>query len=125
MSTAYAIVRTSVRRNAPPRVEILSVVWREAFKRQLRHVQHLPVARFPFHEHEQDALGHQAPAHEPQDLAGWFVKPLGVIDEADQWPSRGRFGEQTEHRETDEEPIWSVPRHNPERDLQRSLLWLR
>lgn len=41
MSTAYAIVRTSVRRNAPPKVEILSVVWREADA--VEHVRRLNV----------------------------------------------------------------------------------
>jgi hypothetical protein len=73
-------------------------------------------------EQEDDRLRLQAPGQERQDLRRRRVKPLGIVDEAEQRHVLGGAGQQAEHREPDEEAIGARAQAQPERRRKRLLL---
>ena len=81
-------------------------------------------AGFADRKDHQHRLGDQSPGHESQNLTGRGVKPLRIIDNAQQRPPHRRFGQQAEHGEGHEEAIGNLARGEPERDPKRVLLRL-
>jgi hypothetical protein len=56
-------------------------------------------------EHERDLLGEEPAGHEPQDLGGGLVEPLGVLDHTDQRLGLGDLGHQRQGGQPDQEPV--------------------
>jgi hypothetical protein len=83
------------------------------------------LTRFPDREQEHDRLSEQTPADKSQDLARWFIEPLGIVDKANQRAFRGHLGKQAKYGKAHKKPIRSVPVREPEHDPQRLLLPLR
>ena len=75
--------------------------------------------------HQRDLLGQQAAGHEPEDLRGGVVEPLGVIDDADQRLGLGDLGQQRQGGQPDQEPVRGVPLAQPERRAERIALRAR
>ena len=82
----------------------------------------LHVARLANREHHRDRLGLEATCDERQDLGGFAVEPLHVVDHAHERPLLGRVGQQAERSETEQEAIRSRSLGQPERQPQRLLL---
>ena len=76
-------------------------------------------------EHDAHRLPRQPARHEPEHLRGGPIKPLGVIDHADQRPLVGRLAQQTQDRRTEQEPVRRRPGTQPERGSQGVALRLR
>jgi hypothetical protein len=70
-------------------------------------------------EDQTDRLRHQAPRHEGEHLRGGAIKPLGVVDQADQWALPGRLRQQAQDGQGDQEPVRRRPGMQTERDPQR------
>jgi hypothetical protein len=73
-------------------------------------------------EHDPNRIGEQASGDERQRQRRGLIEPLRVIDHAQQRTVLGHLREQTEHGQSDEEPIRSRARAQPEHDLQRPAL---
>ena len=80
------------------------------------------LARFTRGEHDPDRLGQQPPRHEGQRQRRGLIQPLRVIDDTQQRTLLGHLREQAQHRQPDEEPIWSGAGAQPEHDLERLAL---
>ena len=79
-------------------------------------------ARVALGEEQDDRLGGQSPSHEGQHLGGGTIEPLDVIDGADQRLRLRRLGEQTQDRQSDQEPIGLRAGAQAERGRQRVAL---
>lgn len=77
--------------------------------------------RVPYGEDQRDPLGVQPAGREDQRLRRRPVQPLRVVDQAEQRLLLGQFGEQRQHRQSDEEPVAAARRGvpHPERRPQR------
>ena len=73
-------------------------------------------------ENQGDRFGEQSPGDERQRLLGGMIEPLGVVDHADERSLLGGVGQQTQHRQPDEEAIRRVAGAQPERRAQRVAL---
>ena len=71
-----------------------------------------------------DSAG-QAPGHEREHLGRGPIKPLDVIDQAEQRLLLRRVGEQAEHGQPDEKSIGLRARAQAERGRERVTLWRR
>ena len=76
-------------------------------------------------EQEDDGLGGQATGHECQHLDRGPIKPLDVIDKAEQRMLLRGVRQQAEHGEPDEKSIGLRARAQTERGRQRVTLWRR
>jgi hypothetical protein len=72
-------------------------------------------ARFARREDQRHRLGQQAPGHKRECLRRSTIKPLRVVDDAQERLLAGRLRQQTQEREPDEESIRRVCRPQPER----------
>jgi hypothetical protein len=93
----------------------------QALDEQLRQ-SHQVVTRRARREHQADRFCLQATRNEREDLRRGAIKPLLVIDQADQRPLLGHVRQQTQHRQPDQETIRRRPRTDAERRLQRIAL---
>jgi hypothetical protein len=76
-------------------------------------------------DHQTDGFGLQPAGHESQDLSGGAIEPLLVVHHADQRALLGDVGEQTQHRQGQQEPVGRRAGGEAERDPQCSALWHR
>jgi hypothetical protein len=83
------------------------------------------VAQLSCREHDRDLLCDQTTSHKGEGPRGRAVKPLCVIEEADEGLLLSGFGQQAQHRETDQESIRCGSPPDPECDGKRVLLRLR
>lgn len=98
----------------------------QAAEQELRQADEVAVViRLPHREHERHVLREQPPGHETQDLARGAVKPVGVIDEAEDGLLLGDLGEQGQGPERHQETVRRIPGHEAQRDAQCALLGLR
>ena len=79
----------------------------------------LHCARLANRENHSDRLSLQATRDERQDLRGFPVEPLHVVDHAHERPLLGDIGQQAERSETEQEAIRSRSLGQPERQPQR------
>ncbi len=73
-------------------------------------------------EHQPNRLRQQAPRHERERLDGHPVKPLRVVDDADERLVLGHVGQQAEDGQADQEAIRRRTCAHAERDVQRVTL---
>jgi len=64
----------------------------------------------------------QPPGHERENLGGGPVEPLLVIHQAHQRPLSGHVGQQAEHGQPDQEPVWRGASAETERGAERRTL---
>ena len=76
-------------------------------------------------EQKDDRLGRQPPSHEREHLCRGPIKPLDVIDEADQRALLRRVGQQAQNGEPDQKSIGLRARAQAKRGRQRVTLWRR
>jgi hypothetical protein len=76
-------------------------------------------------EDQAHRLRSQAPGHEPQHLGRGVIRPLLVIDQAQQRPLPRHLGQQAQHRQANHEPVRRRPRTDSERGPQRITLRTR
>ena len=69
-------------------------------------------------EHQRHRLRHQPAGGERQRLRRGPIQPLRVVDHTHQRPLGRRIGQQTQHSQTDQEPIRFGPGGQPERGAQ-------
>jgi hypothetical protein len=79
-------------------------------------------ARFAHGEEQPDRLRTETARDERQRLLGGHVEPLRVVHDADQGSVLRGVGEQTQDRQTDEEPIRRVAVAQTKRDAKRIAL---
>ena len=87
-------------------------------RRQLLEIR----ARFARGEDDPDLLGQQAAGDERQRQRRCMIKPLRVVDDAQQRPLVGQLGEQAQHGQADQEPVRRGAGAEPEHDLERVTL---
>ena len=87
--------------------------------------QLLEPARLALCEEQDDRLRRQAPGDEREHLCRGAIKPLDVIDDADQRLLVRRVGQQAEHGQPDQKSIGLRARAQTERGRQRVTLWRR
>ena len=81
------------------REQLARVVARQRPERQIRQSgQLIKLAWLALREQQDNRLRQQPPRHEGEYLCRGPVKPLGVIDQAQQGPFLGGVGQQAEHR---------------------------
>ena len=73
-------------------------------------------------EHQADRISSQPACHEPQRLHRSAIEPLLVVDDADQRPLPGNLGQETQHGQTDQEPVGRRAGVDAERGPQRIVL---
>ena len=73
-------------------------------------------------EYQSDRVGAEAAGVEPECLGRGLVKPLLVVDQADQGAFSGYLRQQVERRQANDEPVRRRPRDEPEGGPQRVLL---
>ena len=97
----YALIE----RRADDRGEQLArILVREPLQPQVRQPrQFIELGGSADGEQQHDRLRSEPPGHERQHQGRGLIKPLGVIDQAEQRQLLGGIGQQAEHRETDEE----------------------
>jgi hypothetical protein len=76
-------------------------------------------------EQETDGLRGKASGHEGEHLCRGPIKPLDVIDDADQRMLLRRVGQQAEQGQSDQKSIWLRARAQPERGRHGVTLWRR
>jgi hypothetical protein len=76
-------------------------------------------------EDQPDRFCAQTARRDRQDQRGRKIKPLLVIDEADERPFVGNLGEQAQDRQPDQKPVCGRPVAHAERGAQRVTLWDR
>ena len=105
------------------REQLVRAIGRQPPQWQVRQAGELvKLARLALREQQHNRLGLQAPRHERQYLCRGPVKPLGIIDQAQQGPFLGGVGEQAEQRQADQEPVGLRPGAQPERRPERLAL---
>jgi hypothetical protein len=70
-------------------------------------------------EHKSDLLCEEAASDEGKRTGRLAVKPLCVIDDAQQWLFVGRFGQETEDSQSDQEDLGSLSGAQPQGDGKR------
>ena len=73
-------------------------------------------------EDQPDGLRAETARDEGQRLCGGLVEPMGVVHDADDRPLLRDVGEQTQDRQTDEEPIRRIATAQTKRDAKRIAL---
>ena len=76
----------------------------------------------PGREHQADRISSQPPRREPQRLRRSVIEPLLVVDDADQRPLPGHLRQETQHGQTDQEPVRRRAGADAERGPQRIVL---
>lgn len=98
----------------------------EAVEDQFRQPRQLSISAWlADRKQHQHGLGEDSPRHKAEHLSGYRVKPLCVINDAQQRTLQRDFGQQIEGGQGYEEAIRSLTRGQPERHAQRVLLRLR
>ena len=112
----YPIPHATIEWPADGRLEQLArATGRQFPERQIRQPgQVVKLARLALREQQDDRLRLQAPRHEREHLGRGPVKPLGVVNQAQQGPLLGGVGQQGKHRQADQEPVGLCPRAQPE-----------
>ena len=101
----------------------MRAVARQPSQRQIRQPRDLvKLARLALREQQHNRFSVQAPRHEREYLCRGPVKPLGIINQAQQGPFLCGVGEQAEHRQTDQKPVGLRPGAQPERRPERIAL---
>jgi hypothetical protein len=77
------------------------------------------------HEQHRDRLREQPARDERERQCRCLIQPLRIVNHAEQWPLFGHLRQQTEHGQTDHEPIWRFPAAQSKRHAQRFMLWSR
>ena len=76
-------------------------------------------------EHQCDSLGQEAASHERKRLCRNAIKPLGVVDQADQGSLFSDIGEQAQDCQPNEEAVWWLSGTQAESRRQRIALGTR
>ena len=79
----------------------------------------------PGREHQADRISSQPTRNEPQRLHRSAIEPLLVVDDADQRPLPRNLGQETQHGQTDQEPVRRRAGVDAERGAQRIVLRTR
>ena len=89
----------------------------EAFEPQLRQAVERPSSgRLAQREDHRHRFRHQAPRDESERLHRGGVEPLRVIHQAQERTLLGGDGEQVEHGDGDQEPVWGIARRDAQGD---------
>jgi hypothetical protein len=80
------------------------------------------LARLALREQQRNRLRLQAPGHEREHLGRGPVKPLGIINQAQQGPFLRGVGEQAEYRQADQKAVGLRPGTQTERRPERIAL---
>ena len=75
--------------------------------------------------HDRHPLGEEPAGDEPEDLCRGLIKPLSVVDNADERFMVGNLGEKRQRRQPDQETVWGRAVAQPEHRRQRVALGLR
>jgi len=97
------------------------IVGRQALHPELRQAGQF-VAGCPRRQHQAHRIGREAAGDKPQGLRRSPVKPMLVIDHADQWPFRGYLRKQAQHGQSDQEPVRCRTGTDAQRDPDRVTL---
>ena len=75
-------------------------------------------------EEDRHPFGDEPSSHERNRMRGWDVKPLCIVDQAQDRPGFGRGRQQRQCSRRDQEAIATFPRCQAKRRRQRLALWL-
>ena len=75
-------------------------------------------------EQDRHSFGDEPSSHERKRVRGWDIKPLCIVDQAQDRPRFGRGRQQRQCSRRDQEPIATFPWCQAERRCQRLALWL-
>ena len=84
-----------------------------------------PRAGLPGGENERDRLRQEPPSHEREHLARRLIKPLGILDQADERSFLSHLRQEAQHGESEEEAVRGESLGQPERRAERRALWSR
>lgn len=79
----------------------------------------------PDRHHQGNLLCRQPANHEFEHTERRVVRPMHVVDDAEQWPLTRQLGQQRQRRQADEKPVRVRTWHEPERHAERACLWRR
>jgi hypothetical protein len=79
-------------------------------------------ARLAGGEHDPNPIRLETAGDERQRQHGGVIEPLRVVDDAQEGTLVGSLGEQAQHAQSDEKPVWGRSGAEPEHGLKRLAL---